>query len=484
MFLFRFILRELMIFADIVAVAGRLSVRWLKTRSWRRSILLLLAAASVLSVMVLGLLSSWKAWNSRLLEQYLSEARSATVEGDPGEAQLKYRRALRMSGNPPELLFEYARSLQQLGETAEGLRQFAVIAPVRGSVRFLEAHRYLSEQDFFDNERQNDIFRAMHLMQIIRHSPDARAERRKLLDLLTKHREYDQAIQLLQETFAKFPEDRLIVARLRARQGQLKEARDEALVATEDLARQLREFPTNESTRLALAQGQIFLGQFGAALVTLTNGLVQKDSISLRRAAGETVAAWHSTLSPEQMQQQEDVLASLLRECSAFDSSRKDSAIRQFQDRMAKPVPEWLLRSLSGAALAGSQQWESAEQELRTALRLRQEDAIAQNNLAWVLLQRAEMTGDTADAAEKLSEARRLIDLAVETAPEVADLRETRARILIRQNEPQKAVLDLRFCLQHGLETRIIHSALADCLDELGLKDEAVQHRRKAELVP
>lgn len=473
MFLLRLLIRELLILLELVIVVCATFLHWLKSRPWRRSWSVVPVAIILLTVSALGLAPSSEAWNKRISQRYLSEARAAVAAGDANQAEFKYRRAIQKDGNSPELMFEYAKSLQILGKKKEAIEQFAVIAPVRGEVRSLDVHRYLSEQTLFEDQRQNDLFRAMHLMQIVRHSGDARRERQKLLEMLSEYREYEQAIRLVQETLSRFPEDRLIIARLRARQGQLEEARNEAIRASEELTQQLRQEPDNERLRLAVAQSQIFAGKFASALSTLVHGLARHDSVTLRKAIGETIAGWHSTLSQQQQVHQQSVIAFLLKECGDNSILSENAAVQQFQHRLAEPVPQWLLHALSGAALAGDRQLEAAEKELRMVLELRPQEPVSQNNLAWVLLQRAQLSDQAEVVTPLLTEARALADSAIESSPGMLNLRETRARILMRLGEHEAAVQDLQTCLDAGLETPDLHDAMVACLQALGRHEEA-----------
>lgn len=105
----------------------------------------------------------------------------------------------------------------------------------------------------------------------------------------------------------------------------------------------------------------------------------------------------------------------------------------------AEPKSQQLLLSLAEFQHL-QQDYAAAERTYREALALNPHQVVALNNLAWLLAQRG----------EKLDEARRMVDRAIELIGHQGELLDTRARVLIAQREYARALDDLQQALSEA----------------------------------
>ena len=437
-----------------------------------------------------------------LLEAYLSGAREAVQQKDAAFARLSFRRAQVLSRLDRDVTYEFALCMYNLGLHQESLQMMAGIAPLR-STGHLPAHRFLAEHAPAEDPVKADVFKAVHLSHIVRSSSDCKQSRMELISIFARYRRFDQADKLLRQTLDQNPEDRLTIARLKAKSGKIDEAREEALLACSVLQSLLASSPHDDEIRIQLAQGYIFLGDFSRALIVLVEGFREHRSPRLISAMAATYEHWYSLLDERQQERQRICLLRILSGSAVADGQQggrdTDRSSALFTDAIESDHRSLVIPLLLGSASAAAGDLTTAENSLRSALKAAPEDPSVKNNLAWVLgeqiryhqLQSARQKNIDVepqpllpDQLINLSEALSLSDAAVLLMPDEFEFRETRAQLLALSGRHVEAISDFELCLDAGIRTRELHQALSKSLRAVNRSDEAIVHSELAKRMP
>jgi len=333
-----------------------------------------------------------------------------------------------------------------------------------------------------------------------------RQERLRLLEIFVRHRRFEQADELLRQTIDQYPEDRLILARMKARTGNLSAAREEAELACHHLKQKVVAVPAEPSGRIQLAQAHVFLGQFPLAFQCLIEGLDQGDSEVLVDAACRTYEHWFSMLDPAQQSSQQLCMSRLLSSQSAANVSEIGTAaphLAEFRKAMQGNNRKLLSQVMLGNCAAASGDLRFAEAQFRLALQVSPNDPSLQNNLAWVIGQKITQHNSSkslaltasADTLAVDEEAARRIKLdmieaislsrnSVAAMPDVIEFRETFGQLLSLDGDHEEAVSEFRACLAKGYQSAAIHRTLSKCYLKLGNHAESQKHDELARRIP
>ena len=104
-------------------------------------------------------------------------------------------------------------------------------------------------------------------------------------------------------------------------------------------------------------------------------------------------------------------------------------------------------------------------------MRLAPESPIVLNNLAWSL---------AFGGKPELDRALKLIDAALAKGPGDPRIRDTRGRILAKQQRWSDAIVDLEACAKSQDGVADFHSVIAEVYEHLNLAELAERHRRRA----
>jgi tetratricopeptide (TPR) repeat protein len=129
---------------------------------------------------------------------------------------------------------------------------------------------------------------------------------------------------------------------------------------------------------------------------------------------------------------------------------------------------------LAQDALA-SRQFSRARAYFERALALAPNNAIAANNLAYLLAW---------DKTPDLERALHLINTVLKQHPSTPQFRDTRGQILVKMGRWQEAVVDLEHALPALAKDRNLHVALSKAYEQIGKKEGAAEHRRLAAALP
>lgn len=458
---------------------------WLKSRNFKR---LLLATPALVLTFAFAWAVSVSYQRNRdpaLLEHYLTLARKAATEGDVKDTRLLFRRAQQLAPADRNITTELASSLFTLGERAEAWQMLSSLAPVEKSGH-LPAHRFLVQHPPDLEPVQKDHFQAVHLSHLVRNSAETRAERVQLLHILARYRKLNVVEQLIRDALDRYPEDRLFLAQLKYRNGDLPGARRETEEACRAFSVLVEEQPQNADHRVQLAQGYVFLLRFAEAICVLTEGMagelsqgipvqpsVEPKSTTVSTLSTEDVEdrnrklastlsniyfAWMITLPANEQELQLRCLQRILNPETSTDSVALLPAElnAKMQTALQSPATSWVLSVLEGNARVALGEWSKAEVAYRFALKSAPNDPTLANNLAYVVLKKSRsVVGDGADETRQglLQEAIRLSDNAVNQMPEILNFLETRGQIHAALGNHAAALVDLNECLKRGKDT-------------------------------
>jgi tetratricopeptide (TPR) repeat protein len=156
-----------------------------------------------------------------------------------------------------------------------------------------------------------------------------------------------------------------------------------------------------------------------------------------------------------------------------YQQQHLDPAVSKFFDELTKSrnLPPALAETV-GTAAAVRGQWKRAQACLEQAVARNEQNHVAWNNLACVMLQQPTAPLDTARAA---------VEKALALDPDNYRYRETRGQILLKLGQTKPAVDDLEFALNAMPGTPAIHKSLSVAYAALGDQTLAAFHRQHSE---
>lgn len=485
---------------------------WIRSRRFMRLVIATPAIALTIAFAWAVIVSHLRSRDPALLEHYLSLARQAVGESELKDARLLFRRAQQLAPGDQSITMELASSLFQLNERSEAYQLLGSIAPVQKSGH-LPAHRFLAENPPDLEPVQKDYFQAIHLSHLVRNSAETRQERIQLLQMLARYRKFDDVEKLIREALDRYPEDRLFLAQLKAREGDQPGARRETEQACEALMAIVAKEPRNADRRIQLAQGLVFLSRFADAICVMSEGLTDTPSAGVALATTDSVGdeltnrgvvnansgsggsetvgrndvgrnqklaltlsntyfAWMKTLPLDERAMQLRCLERMLNQ-NAEKSSATDKPAdlpmdlnARMQSALQDPAMSWVRAAVEGNARAARGELFDAESAYRLALQSAPNDPTLSNNLAWVLLTQSRT--QKADAPEQvqqqlLTEALRWSEQAVQEMPEIVSFLETRGQIQAALGNHAQALSDLAACLDRGKDSPEIQRTMEAC---------------------
>jgi tetratricopeptide (TPR) repeat protein len=227
---------------------------------------------------------------------------------------------------------------------------------------------------------------------------------------------------------------------------------------TSDWARIVREWlkldPTNAAARMSVAQ-----------LDTMEfNDILKSTHPDANELAERLLEIARISDKPETLEPQ---VASLYKARHTVPAI--DEMMRQLI--ASSDAPMQLVASL-GTAAALDGDIVTARQLLERVIAADDKNAVALNNLAWVMSQ---------DPGKDLNRALESVNRALELMPSEFRFRETRGQVLVSLGRWKEAIDDLEFALNGMPDAKPIHIALATAYENLGDKALAEIHRKQAQ---
>jgi tetratricopeptide (TPR) repeat protein len=273
--------------------------------------------------------------------------------------------------------------------------------------------------------------------------------------------------------------------RLNLKLGNLDEARKDALVVEEFMDRAKRSgepLTTSEFQWWAVAED--ILGH-EVRLRAIVSDWLKVDSKNEQAMATlgrllvkDIESALASTDAPPQ------VLAETIQsafEIAGTSADLKQRTLQLYHDRSshsalgpafeslldAATLPPALAETL-GTAAATNGDWEVANRALERAVEANPDNAVAWNNLAFVLLQQGMDFERALEASNR----------ALQFSPDNYHLRETRGQILVKLKRWSEAIGDLEFALNGLPDAPAIHDSLSLSYDAVGNTSLGAMHRQ------
>lgn len=477
---------------------------WWRSRRFGRLAIASPAIALIFAFVSAVAVSHLRSRDPALLEQYLMLARQAVADGNVQDVRLLFQKASQLAQSNHDIITELASSLYELGEQAEAYQLLESIAPTHSSGH-LPAHRFLAQHPPDLPPEKKDYFQAVHLSHLVRNSVESREERVELLHLLAKYRKLADVEALVDEALDRYPEDRLLLAQLKSRQGDQSGARWETEAACRVFETLLAESPHNVDLRIHLAQAYVFLGRFPDAVCVLSEGMPTAESPpadspiasglapdgkrdpASQVAYAETLAgrrrnialtlsntylAWMTTLPTDEQQTQLQCLDRLLHrnENAVSGNDRPDRLATAMRAVLLNPSTSWVLAALDGNARVARGEWDRAEDAYRLALKSAPDDPTLANNLAWVLLRKCQslqMSTPVDKRQQFLAEALALSEQATADMPNIVSFLETRGQIHAELGNHSEAMGDLTACVSRGKDNPTIQRTIEACVRAL-----------------
>jgi tetratricopeptide (TPR) repeat protein len=499
--------------------------RWWHGRSFRlllQGLPALLFGIAALAVITLSLLTPAQ----ELQACYQDHAENAFKTRDYKEALACYERLAILRGDEPEVLYKLAETAEEAGQRERAVVMMSQLAPVdkQGYARahFWQAHNALLAGKGSIQAQQLAV---THFQRALEGGfDDANAVHARLGDLYAQKGQLEPAELHYIKAAQTKPYVRLRLMRVFALRGNKERARAEAQIAANLFSTWAGADLYNHAARLHWAEAVTFLEDFPRALTILNEGWTGTGDAVYPRALGQAYAFWFDFVS--RSPSPDPALRLALLERGLQNDPKNVGLLNRLlqitnlgEGRLISPVTSAGTLALAGSP-AGPGAWlaasarlaqrtgdaEHARQVLRRLLaqgqataqahfalgvdawahgrvkeaRLHWERAnqlaphspVIANNLAWLLYQL-----DPPDLPRALL----LMNLAIETAPNDMNYRDTRGHIFLKMGKWKEALADLEAALPTTPNGPEMHRSLAEVYEHLDAPAMAAEHRRLAQ---
>jgi tetratricopeptide (TPR) repeat protein len=469
--------------------SGEMFWDWLESRNYW---LLLLAIPALLgSVGVAAFAFYQLTWTSTRAEvNCLEVSRNAYTAGDYPRSKLAQQALLDLASRAePEYLYKLAQSYSKLGRRTETVAILGGLAPL-DKPGHPPAHLFLAQALMLPTDVSPQALRLAetHLLRLLALQPQNTDARQLLGQLYVRLGQWEDARKQLSAVVSERPEAALYLALTQRGLGDVSASRTWADRAAKHFASKVSKSATNDAAlRANWADALVLLDDYRAAADALETGWKRYRDEPCRAALARVCFAWAADLAKDPASRPLDRFQviqrgleaapenpELLRELALLGSEPGEvgDAARAKAGALLSDGRHAALLHLSLGGVAWQRgELEQARTHYEAALRSRPAPAEAANNLAAILA-----TGPKPDLVRALQLVRPLL----EHQPDNPFFRDTRGQILLRQGRAEEALLDLEFALPQLADPRPTHTALAKAYAQLGLKELAAEHQRRA----
>lgn len=469
---------------------------WLASRRWRK--ILPAAPAVVVALSITGTCLWTYSRPADLQPRYL-QALTGAVDQDETESAQRYANKLVSlgAGERPEVQWIGTLIDIRQGRLQQAQTSLEQLAPSQ-STGYPYAHLYVAKRlaagSDIDNETAELLKHHLHAASTIP------AEQPWIANLLSQiylaQDDFNSATQQLKQIVSRQPATWMVIAKIKQQQGETDAAKKAFASAAEHFAENVSNDPSDDSSRIMLAQATLQTEGFRAAETILLTGL-------RRNPEAETMRAALASLYLHQ--------ADTLRQSETNNGSTTAAAL-QLIERALKLAPnhpvamQRLLGFLDdsgfakeqadqilGELLASGNATATAHLLLATRAMLTGDDDTARlhmelgykkdpnlpvllNNLAWLVARQ-----EQPDLEEALGYAEKAIMLIGTDTAGVERIRDTRGHILIKMQRWQAAIDDLESALPvlNDRAKLATHQALATAYRALGQAEIAAAHDKQ-----
>jgi tetratricopeptide (TPR) repeat protein len=461
---------------------------WGRARSWWYLAQGLPAALAL--VAVLGFLVRWMSLQAHEVDAWYQERATAASKAQDFPTALVCYERLAASGNDrPENLYEMALALAAHGRPDRSFEIMDQLAPIDRPGHG-PAHLWLAVNYWRDlGDPQSRKRAEAHLVRALHAGlPDPDAAHGLLGELYAQSGRFEEAEIEFEHAVKSRPHVRLRYAVVLAAQKKKARADDEAKHAANYFKTRAQADVRDHLARIGWAEALAFRESFPQALDVLAEGHHLTNDAVYPVAMARVIATWHqhvATNKPDDTATQWNLLEKGLQ----LDSTNVELLNRlvrlmgqtETEAKQARALINQVLSKGEATAtthfLLGMDAWrqgKSAEAEIHweRANQLSPNLPMLANNLAWLLAHRKD---------PDLPRALNLSNRVIEKHPQDPNFRDTRARIYIKMGRWRDALPDLEFALTRAPNLPGIHTALAEVYGQLGLRDQADEHRRRAD---
>jgi tetratricopeptide (TPR) repeat protein len=483
------------IFAPLFALL-RFTADWWATREWRW-LAIATPAIVVGSVVLVGFFQTRFASVKGLAAAYTKQAQSAVRAQEYTRAEMLYRKAATHRPRDPQLKFARAIVLDKMDRTPEAYSVMQSIAPLddEDANSYGDAHLWIAQALLSKHvtDENPGVLANAHLNAILEKSPEHVEAHRIKTNLAINLGNGSAALKHFPFIVAKYPETRIIYARILEKANQTEEAMRQAKQAKDYYSIRFPERVVGETNPLTLgewldwASSSSIQNQFFEAVVILRRASSHVDNKSaIRQALAGVYVRWTKHIdevnSPN-ISQQLQLLGQALQiapdnpqvlERIALligrDGDADAIAENMLQDALVNGTAPAVVHFLLGTRAASNGDMEAAKSHLEQARLLNPNTPVVLNNLAWVLAGRG---------SDQMTTALEYANQAVKLQPYQANFRDTRGQIHIRLENWQEGIADLEEALRKLKGSEQIHTSLAKGYEALGRTDMAALHQTR-----
>lgn len=488
--IFRYLTMPLVIF-------GRFVGDWWSTRNWMW-FLTSIPALLVGSLVIVGLVRARFSSDAALSNTYAKRARDAVKAEDFPRAEMMYRKAIKYRPGDPSLVYDRALVLDKLDRTQDAFRLMQTVAPLGEGVDagFPSAHLWIAQSLMVKHIEVEGEYLPLvesHLNAVLDEEPANVHAHRLLTDLALAMGNGTVALEHIAQIVGRYPDTRIIYARLLDGANRKKDARTEAARCYDYYQRVIpdklaSETPPSAQDWLNWASSAMLLDRFKDAtniLVRANNECEEKKLI--RQGIAGVLVRWTQRLDEvdtPNIRQQLQLLGEAMRVAPDNPAVLERIALLIGRDTDSDPVAEEMLKKslvdgtapaivhflLGTRAAAEGDNLEEAISHLKQADKLNPNTPVILNNLAWIMA--SQKKGD-------LSKALDMANQAVKLKQFQPNFRDTRGQIHFRLGNWEDAIADLEMALGKLPNNVKIRESLAASYEKVGNVELAGMHRER-----
>jgi len=330
----------------------------------------------------------------------------------------------------------------------------------------------------------------LHLASVLAQEPENIEANRLMSRINLAQRRWKQAAENLSRLAAESDENRLLLARIYNLDQQRERSTEEAKRVLASASKRARQDPTDEKSVSLAVAAALMLSQFPEANQLLENSLKNGlDTVQLRSLRSMTYLAWSQSvlrtgvanlpaaidLLETSLSQQPVPLESFLLLIQLAPHRESAPRIKQLiQSSLARGYSPGLLHRMLGDLAEREKRTSEAMRHYQSAVDADPQEAVARNNLAWLLA-----TGENPD----LPRALKLANEALQISPNFVRFLDTRGQVLVRMGRDNEALPDLRTAVGLMPENVELHRALSGIYVRLKLLELASEHENRVRVI-
>lgn len=469
--------------AALLKFGGRQFSRWQKSKNFCA---FLLGMPSIVVLVLAGYIAivAWKQPRSAITDRYDQQANRALEADDHRYARLCLERLIQLRGEDSQTLMRLAEVYSAQQDQRRVAALMTRLAP-RDRTTIPEAHLWrarallargeLAPDEVLEVEQQ--LRNALRLRQ---RDPLVRSLLAQVLEQLGRP---EEALEMYRQIPNRSYGDSFRMADVASELGDVATATLAAEAALADYQARLQDQSDSWQAREDVVKCLVFLERFDEAVETLRRGRQMAEPDQLRTALARTYGTWVQVLQQRGGDVRRRIelieltlradpgsraalngIANLLAEADEDQQQRLRTLLhRMLVVGRATPVVHLCL----GTDALLNDNLVDGIKHLQLAYQADPGLVAAANNLAWALAH--------ADQP-RLDEALAMVDTILLNQPAMAEVRDTRGQILVKQGRHHEAITDLESALKEMPQSKVTRQALVTAYREIGMGQLAAEH--------